>query len=400
MTRLALLFVLFAQDADLFQLAKRVADTVAAEPQGIEALFAQSLLTEVPPKQLAALLKHLHGSQGSVTAVESIGDGKFVFAFAKGNRARVALKADQGKITAFWVGPPYAALGSLDDVVAALKKLPGSVSFQVAKLGDKAGVVAELNPDTSLAIGSAFKLYILGALIEDKKPWDEVIQIQEAYRSWPTGVLQNEKTGTPFTVEQMASKMISISDNTATDHLLAHVGRARAEAMMKTMGCAKPEKSLPFLSTLEMFNIKTNPALRTKYIAADEKTRRAMLDGEVRELPRKLPLWSTPTAIDTLEWFGSASDLVRAMDWIRRKNEPTAMKVLSINPGVDVPKERFAFAGYKGGSEPGVISMTWLLATKDGAWLAVSACWNNPEKTIDDVKFVAILQAAIYAIPK
>ena len=104
--------------------------------------------------------------------------------------------------------------------------------------------------------------------------------------------------------------------------------------------------------------------------------------------------------IDSLEWFASASDLVRAMDWIRTKNEPTAMKVLSINPGVDVPKDRFAFAGFKGGSEPGVMSLTWLLKTKDGAWLAVSVCWNNPEKALDDAKLVSILQATVYLLPK
>ncbi len=40
------------------------------------------------------------------------------------------------------------------------------------------------------------------------------------------------------------------------------------------------------------------------------------------------------------------------------------------------------------------------LKTKDGAWLAISACWNNPEKTLEDAKFIAILQAAVYAIPK
>mgnify|MGYP001584468672 CR=1 FL=1 len=245
MIRLALLFLLFVQDQDLLQLAKRVADTVATDPKGLDELFAESFLKEVPAKQLRAVLKQLHTTQGAVTGVEAVADGKFVFTFAKGNRARVALKAVEGKITAFWVGPPYAALASLDDVVAELKKLPGSVSFQAAKLGEKVEVVAELDADASMAIASAFKLYILGALIEDKKPWDEVIKIQDAYRSWPTGVLHNEKAGTPFTVEEMAAKMISISDNTATDHLLAHVGRARAEAMMKTMGNAKPEKSLP-----------------------------------------------------------------------------------------------------------------------------------------------------------
>src|SRR5690242_18335567 len=56
------------------------------------------------------------------------------------------------------------AADPIEEVVAALGKLPGQVSFQLQRLDPQPQVLYKLNPDVQLAIGSTFKLYILAAL--------------------------------------------------------------------------------------------------------------------------------------------------------------------------------------------------------------------------------------------
>ena len=57
------------------------------------------------------------------------------------------------------------------------------------------------------------------------------------------------------------------------------------------------------------------------------------------------------------------------------------------------------YLGYKGGSEPGVIQMTFLLRRKTGEWRAVAASWTNPAAAIDEGRFVALV-ARLVALQK
>lgn len=393
---MTLLLLLALQDTALDKVARQVADHIVADPKGFEPLFSDAFFEQVPADKMRAFFKEIHAANGPVTKVERKGENTFTLTYEKGGRATLELTLDaDSKIIGLWIRPDAAAR-SLDDIVAEMKKLPGTVSFQLAKLGEKIEVVKELNPDTSLAIGSAFKLYILGALVEDGKKWDEVLKLKAEHLSWPSGMMHTWPVGSPVTVHTLAAKMISISDNTATDHLLHHAGRERVEAMMKEMGNAEPERTRPFLATLEMFKLKTDAELAKKYLAADEAGRRALLAGDVAAMPRdKVRGYGKPKRIDSLEWFASASDLVRAMDWFRRRGDDTAFGILAINPGFSIPRDRIAYVGYKGGSEPGVLNLTLLIRTKEGAWYALSAGWNNPEKALDDKKLVALVQAAV-----
>ena len=50
--------------------------------------------------------------------------------------------------------------------------------------------------------------------------------------------------------------MISISDNTATDHLLHHLGRRNVEGQMVAMGHGTPQRNRPLLSTREMVMLR------------------------------------------------------------------------------------------------------------------------------------------------
>ena len=73
------------------------------------------------------------------------------------------------------------------------KALPGTTSLFVASL-ETSGLhpIAQLNADKPLAIGSAFKLYVLAELIRElttpDRHWTDIVPLDEA-RALPSGFL-------------------------------------------------------------------------------------------------------------------------------------------------------------------------------------------------------------------
>jgi hypothetical protein len=50
------------------------------------------------------------------------------------------------------------------------------------------------------------------------------------------------------------------------------------------------------------------------------------------------------------------------------------------------------YLGFKGGSEPGVINLTWLLTDKAGRDHLLTLGWNNPVAAVDEGKLETIAQ--------
>jgi hypothetical protein len=67
--------------------------------------------------------------------------------------------------------------------------------------------------------------------------------------------------------------------------------------------------------------------------------------------------------------------------------------MLAINTGPG-PAGAFEWIGYKGGSEPGVLNVTWLAHGKGGTWWAVSAGWND-SKAVDEQKLFGLASRAL-----
>jgi hypothetical protein len=65
---------------------------------------------------------------------------------------------------------------------------------------------------------------------------------------------------------------------------------------------------------------------------------------------------------------------------------------------LNVSKERWSFIGFKGGSEPGVLNMTYLLRSTAGQWYAMSISWNDKESALDNAKVFALVQRALQII--
>jgi hypothetical protein len=392
------------QDDPLLERAKQLAGKVSPEPSGLESILGD----EVPAAEYRAALAKLHAELGGVETIiplkrETRYWGYFDARFSKGFRLTLTLTVEPDaphKITGAHFGAAYPTQPSLKAVLEALQKLPGRVNFQLERLSPEPAVIASLNPDEELGIASAFKLYILAALVKDRKPWDSVVRLQDRWKSLPSGELHNWPAGAPLTVYDLAGRMISRSDNTATDHLLFHAGRGRIESLLPEFGHAHPARMTPFLSTRELFLLKGRPSLARAYLPLDAAGRRRFLDETLAKTGREEhAAWETPRALDTLEWFASAADLCRVMAWLDKHGDKEALDILRINPGIPLPPGKYYSVGFKGGSEPGVLNLTLLVKTLDGASYALSAGWNDPAANLDDNRFLAPILSAFDHIP-
>ncbi len=387
-----------------------------AAPTVPEGLFAPGFLAAVPAAQVAAISASLYAQAGALEELRVVSrDGayaaKYEGRFAKGVVAPMSLTVEPTpphRITGFRIGgfsKPVEA-SSLGDLPARFAELPGQVSFAACRLGDgPAQVVAGHEPDRALGIGSSFKLWILGTLARDvaegRRAWTEVTTLTQGDRSLPSGFLQKWPVGAPVTLHTLASLMISQSDNTATDTLLRVLGRERVEETMSRMGAGAAARNRPFLSTAELFALKGGmPKEKSATFAAmDEQARRAFLAAELNPVDlASFQDWGAPYELDRLEWFASAADLCRALDWLRIAGEgktgAPVLDILAINPGLP-QGGKFAYHGFKGGSEPGVVAHAHLVRTKGGAWWAVAAAWNDAAGPVEHARVNGLLEKAL-----
>ncbi|HEX8261914.1 MAG TPA: hypothetical protein VF547_03460, partial [Allosphingosinicella sp.] len=178
------------------------------------------------------------------------------------------------------------------------------------------------------------------------------------------------------------------------------LGRDKVEALLPALGVRAAARNRPFLSTRETFALKFGDPMRlARWKAADETGRRAILPLLARPAPvirEPARFDGRPVAIGSVEWFASPADLVRTLDWLRRSGDGTALELLAINPGLGPELARdFAYFGYKGGSEPGVLNMSFLLRSREGRWLAVSATWNDESAALDEPRFAALMSRLV-----
>jgi beta-lactamase class A len=412
-------FTVLAQTKPSAQFEKRAKDVVAIinEPKDFEKVFSANFLADVPPAKFVEISKQLIAGYGKALKVEKVEasndfSGKIFISFEKGFVAGMNLDLENKSpflITGLLiVSTEKASTNSLENVVDELKKLPGQTALTVAKLDAKnIQPVIAYNSDKPLAIGSTFKLYILSELVRSinagERKWSDVVELKNA--SLPSGMMQNWEAGAPVTLHTLASMMISISDNTATDSLLMSLGRERVEKMLTVAGNSNPNLSVPFMTTLELFKIKGGGKQKfaETYAAKDTGARRAMLAKEINDFKKEeidLNFLKSPFFVSQIEWFASTDDLARLMNYLRLNTEKSSAEkargVLTINKALPADTVgKWNYVGYKGGSETGVISMTYLLQSKKGEWFVVSGTWNDEKSPVKDSEFVLLMQQAI-----
>lgn len=392
-------------------LVKRHGAVTRAE---VDAHFHPLFLDQIAPDKLLAFFAQMGGQLTAVALGEVHGDANGLAAAATidGEKFQIVLAIDPAsrQITTLAFRPDNTPrLKSFDEALRTIATLAPRAQLLVAAL-DKTGChpLQELATTDELAIGSTFKLYVLLALADriaaGKAKWTDEIAIRDEWKSLPSGTTQNEPPGKKLTLATLAERMISISDNTAADHLLYTLGRKEVEATVRAAQHARPALDAPFLSTRELFVLKLGqPDELDRYLKLSESRRRDYLDKTLADKYPKLAAsgeWTTARRVDKLEWFASSDDLCRTMAalWTRAQDPRTkaVLDMLSKNPGPALDKAVWTYVGYKGGSEPGVLNTTYLLRRSDDRWFVVTAGFNAAEGTaLDDRQLLTVISGVI-----
>ena len=390
-------------------------DAVFKKQVSLDTYFAPAFLSAVPATQFTSILDSIIAQQGQpLYLVSDTPRGKtgatVQYAFEKGIATIeldiVATKPNQ--VIGLVITGITATNDNLGKVESEIKALPGKSTFLVANLDDagNAKILSSYNSDLQFAIGSSFKLYILAELANQVKSgerkWSDVAPL--ARRSFSSSGTRNWPKDSPATLHTLAGWMISVSDNSATDTLLFTLGREAVERRLATIGHSDPDRTLPFLSTVEAFALKANAPLRERFLNASEAAQRDLLDSQASALTLDKidneTLSKGPTAIDTVEWFASANDILWLMSHLKAQANDEALAIMGINPGLSpAAAKKWRYVGYKGGSEPGVISMSYLLQSPSGQWKVVTGSWNDAVAEVDNAKFAALMERLVAVIP-
>ena len=399
------LHTLPAHAQDVEQRAEDIVDVMQGEAE-YEAVFDEAFTNAVSQEQFSALTAQWVGQYGAVVGLDSVEEtaatgGRIAIRFERGIARGVfnLAAADPYRVVGFLVQNVGPANDSPADLLADIEALPGETSILITPLDGGDPVLAH-NADQPLAIGSTFKLYILSTLAHQvaagERSWADVVLLDNEGQT--SGTTSTWPHGAPVTLHTLATQMISVSDNTATDQLLSIVGRDAVEAEVAASGHADPALLVPFMATREMFALKISGDVDA-YRAADAEGRLVMLEAtdevEIDMFDFMMAFTQGPNAID-IEWFASGEDLRGIMRRLRDLDDPTARQIMAVNRAVsDDMTGNLHYVGYKGGSEPGVLNLTWLLQDRGGDWHVVSLSWNNPEAEVDLEGFRAIAMRAI-----
>lgn len=370
----------------------------------VTAHFDRAFLAQVTPDRLNAVFAAVKSLQ--VTGITTSRPTGLIFTVTANGQTRlsVSMSVDtHGLISGLLLRPAGAtptlpaSPTSWDGVQRAVRSAAPQVRFLAAAVnGSTCRPIQSIDASTAAPLGSAFKLYVLDALARavaaGQVSWSQQLTITSAIKSLPSGTLQNEPDGTRLSVQQVASDMISNSDNTATNMLIALLGRGAVEAATRSAGMADPGRDVPFLSTRELFVLKLDhwPDLADRYLAADAAGRQALLTGTVDRVPLgtlSTPPWTAPRDIDSLEWFASPADICRVYASLaalaRQPGLAPLARILELNSGgIGLSSSQWQPPWFKGGSEPGVLTLNYLATTRSGRTYVVSVLAENPSAPI------------------
>ncbi|WP_165367339.1 serine hydrolase [Phytoactinopolyspora endophytica] len=375
--------------------------------------FSDLFLDEVPAEEVAATFDSLR-TLGPFTPVSYSGESHqavvdLIAADDTCYQLSVGIDDDE-TIGGLYMQPTADApdVASWDELDAALAETGAEIAVYAARDDDGAWMpVHESSADASRPLGSMFKLYVLGAVqravLDGEVSWDDEVTVTSELRSLPSGELQDAADGTAVTVAEAAEKMISISDNTATDMLIDLVGREAVEAAVTQMGHHEPSQLQPFLTTSEFFRLGwTEPELPDMWADSNVEQRRSLLE----DLPPDISavdvaaVGTEPRWPSGIEWFASAEDIAaahRSLQQLAAQDETQTLRdLMSVNSGLAVDADDWPYIAFKGGSSAGVLAYSWYLEDADGTGhvLVVQLSSEDPDMIADQAHVGAVVQQA------
>ena len=333
--------------------AERVVALLKGEAQPAD-IFTPAFLAQVPDAQVRAVVQQFAAQYGAVRGLGGIDAASPQIGTIHVRYERAVVHMD----LAVEPQPPHLISGLLltgadmrgdtwRRCSASSAPCPARLSFAVARLGDGAPAsspAARAGP----AAGDRLDLQALhprrteppgagrAAALERRRRRSTAARSPAARSpAWPRGA--------PVTLHTLASLMISISDNSATDILL-HAARpreCRADDGARSGVARRRPATGRLLSTLELA-ADQDRRRRPPSTSGSRPTRRRGGACSRNDYAGDRPVAGStsrrfagnPVRIDSVEWFASAADLVRAMDWLRRQCATRPPRRSSaINPG-------------------------------------------------------------------
>jgi hypothetical protein len=367
----------------------------ATDIEDIETHFDAAALEQLPPAQLQEVFAQMQAA-APWTAVGYDGvetEARVTIESAQVTYDMSISVTPDARIQMLLFSPPQperTPAASWDELTQQIDDAAFTAGVHVREVGGE--VLYEGGDQAAGPIGSIFKLWVLGAVVDavaaGRLAWDDELVVDDAVRSLPSGELQDRPDGTKVTVREAADKMIAISDNTATDMLIRAVGREAVETAMVSMGHSDPDANTPLLTTRELFWLLFGEAdLRALWSGAadDAEARRSVLE----RLPAGVPdlaaaAAATPGWQDGIDWFATPDDLAAAHASLQERARTDAgapvRDILSANPGLDFG-EKWTYVGFKGGSSIGVLAGSWYLEREEGAPVVITVLARADDAT-------------------
>jgi len=211
-----------------------------------------------------------------------------------------------------------------------------------------------LNADRPFQMASVFKIPILAELLSQaharQRSLDDRIILTNEMKVPGSGVLKELSAGTPLTVRDLATLMIIVSDNTATDILLGLVTKEAVNGRLRACGL---ERTTVAMSCRELLNdlvgLGGAPDTPENRQVAVERLKRRELDPNSRAYRDECANTTTPREMATLLGHvlrptldgGSAPgplppDVCRQMLDIMRRQQVRDRLPLLLAPAVDL----------------------------------------------------------------
>jgi Beta-lactamase enzyme family/ORF 12 gene product N-terminal len=387
----------------------------------IEQHFDKTFLAAAPPAKINEVLAEVPSkAPWRLVTLDAGTAGNALLAAVMTGATRLTLEiaADSDGLIGgarFALEPPLppgpASWAALD---AAARSLAPDVGFEAATIGadGHCDPIRTLAPAAARPLASMFKLYVLGAVADEvqagRLSWGQTVALSAGLRSIPSGSLQIEPAGARYTVAQLADLMISSSDNTAADELASLAGRPAVEAQVR-LTSAHAGLDIPFLRTRELAALKYDdyPRYADAYLAASPSARLGYLHAVVDRLPLSAiepaaAALASPRDIGTIEWFASPADLCAQFARLYRDAGHAGLSPVSTamsfnDGGIGLPSSAWPLVWFKGGSEPGVLTLGYLARSAGGQVVVAVLELSDPRNTITasaELRALSIMHAA------
>lgn len=311
--------------------------------------------------------------------------------------------ARQQQITFFQVSPTGETVQFFDDQSLTMEQAAddfmatasenGLLVARVSSGGQCEPILAR-SATTPRALASVFKVWVLGGVAQAIN--DGVLSLADTIPLRSElfalgGTINAEPPGTLFSMQDMATLMLGISDNTATDHLHWLAGRERMDATVTDYGHATPNDMLPLLNISQHFSLYFNFSLQDalSYIDGTEAQQNTFLTDRILPIGSVLggstfnnevlvDAFVKASPIDVCQTYASLREFPRESAGFELIDK--ALGSSAAQPNIRAFWDR---VWYKGGSLEGngqqrVLTHSWLLESAEKGRFVVVALANNP----------------------